>query len=270
MANNIQLMEHQISKFGAVTVMDALLRDPQTKEPIIYLDTLKVSSINMEGETKEIRGGINAPTLIEYDYGRMVNFEMQDALASISSLSIMWGGKQADAGKSELHVNKLVTGTAGALADFDYALVEGDQKLVWAYNEVTGAEVYLKAVVSESVSVVTAYSDELMATPLDKGISLLLFIDGPAPEDGSQVIIDNVSFPPVVELIGKTFFIEQNSGKQMSYQINIPMLKIGIGGGLTMEAEGDAAVFDFAGKALLDPITKEFFTLTRIGKEYTR
>lgn len=266
MANNIQLMEHQISKFGAVTVMDALLRDPQTKKPILYLDTLKVSSISMEGETKEIRGGINAPTLIEYDFGRMVNFEMQDALASISSLAVMWGGKQADAAKSELYVNKIVTGAEGVLTDFAYDLVEGTQKLVWAYNAVTGAEVYLK----KDASVVTAYSDEPMTTALGQGVSLLLFIDGPAPENGSQVTIDNISLPPVVELIGKTFFIEQNNGKQMSYQINIPMLKINMGGGLTMEAEGDAAVFDFAGKALLDPITKEFFTLTRVGQEYTK
>ena len=41
MANNIQLMEHQINKFGAVEVLDVLLRDVESKEPILFLDTLK-------------------------------------------------------------------------------------------------------------------------------------------------------------------------------------------------------------------------------------
>lgn len=266
MANNIQLMEHQISQFGAVTVMDVLLRDPQSKEPILYLDTLKVSSINMEGETKEIRGGIGAPTLIEYDYGRMVNFEMQDALASVSSLALMWGGEYAPAAKNELHVMNITTGASGVLPDFDFNITEGEdgRKLAWAYLSATKEPAYLK----KAGAVVTAYKEDTMTTPYEAGVALFVIVEGEAAATGSQVTIDNLSLPPTVELIGKTFFIERVSGKQMAYQINIPMLKINMGGGLTLEAEGDAAVFDFAGKALLDPITKEFFTLTRLGSEF--
>ena len=67
-------------------------------------------------------------------------------------------------------------------------------------------------------------------------------------------------------MVGQTFFIEQATGKHLPMQIEVPLLKINIGGGMTMEAEGDAAVFDFNAKALADPITKNFFVLKQLGK----
>lgn len=258
MANNFDLLDHQIRQFGAVDVLEVLLRDPVSKEPILLLDTLKVSSIAMEGQSKEIKGGIGAPTLIEYDYGRTVNFEMQDALASIESLATMWGGKYNDAvSEPILGVFTVTTGEAGAVT-LPEGVVIDDLAAVRAYNATTRelAEV--------------GGSAEAPTIGTEAGLRYQIFVEGTPETAMTQLTIDGISVPPTVELIGRTFFIERNSGKQMEYQLRIPMLKINVGGGLTMEAEGDAAVFDFSGKALLDPITKELFTLTRTGREWPR
>ena len=87
--NTVDLLKHQIDKFGVVTVMDVLLVEPGTENPLLFLDTLKITSINQEGQQKEIRGGIGAPELIIYDFARSVSVEIQDALASMGSLGTL-------------------------------------------------------------------------------------------------------------------------------------------------------------------------------------
>ena len=250
-------LEHQIGKFGAVTVLDVLLRDPETGDNILFLDTLKVSSIAMEGNSKEIRGGIGAPTLLEYDYGRTVTFEMQDALASVASLATMWGGKYGIAnGAKTTAVYTGVTGEGGALnIPAEMGATSENAK---AYGVIAGDEI----TISGEANALTAGTEA--------GVAVMVFVEGEAGEAATRLTIDSISLPPTVELIGRTQFIETTSGKPQEYELRIPRLKVNIGGGLTMEAEGDAAVFDFSGKALADPITREFFTLTKTGRGFAK
>lgn len=247
---SFDLFEHQINQFGAVTVLDVILRDVKDKKPLLYLDTLKVSSIAMEGSTKTIKGGIGAPDLIEYDYGRVVNFEMQDALASLESLSLLWGGQlNALNLQNTVKIMEVTTEDAGALS--------GEALLS---EQITP--------IDSSVVVTGEKGSWKLGTEADKTYRVIVDIPTDAAEGAAELILTPSSLPPTVELVGRTFFIERSTGKQMEYQLRIPMLKINMGGGLTMEAEGDAAVFDFSGKALVDPITKQQFILTRTGNAY--
>lgn len=251
------LLEHQIGKFGAVTVLDVLLRDPETGDNLLFLDTLKISSIAMEASSKEIRGGIGAPTLLEYDYGRTVTFEMQDALASVASLGTMWGGKFGIAnGDETTAVYTGVTGAAGALN-------------IPAEMGATSANTTVVSMVDGEAIAVSGETGALKAGT-EPNVSVMAFVKSTASAEATKLTIDSISLPPTVELVGRTQFIEAASGKPQEYQLRIPRLKVNIGGGLTMEAEGDAAVFDFSGKALADPITREFFTLTRTGRGFAK
>lgn len=252
-------LEHQIGKFGAVTVLDVLLRDPETEENLLFLDTLKVSSIAMEGSSKEIRGGIGAPTLLEYDYGRTVTFEMQDALASVASLATMWGGKYGVAnGEKTTAVYTGVTGEGGVLN-------------IPAEMGATAANAKAYSIIAGDGEAITLTGEAgALAAGTESGVAMMVFVEGVADADATRLTIDSISLPPTVELIGRTQFIETTSGKPQEYELRIPRLKVNIGGGLSMEAEGDAAVFDFSGKALADPMTKEFFTLTKTGRGFTK
>ena len=60
-------------KFGVVDVMDAIVYSTATGEPVMMLDTLKVSSISVESETKEVRGGRGGTVLISYDFAKTAN-----------------------------------------------------------------------------------------------------------------------------------------------------------------------------------------------------
>lgn len=266
MANNIQLMEHQINKFGAVEVLDVLLRDVESKEPILFLDTLKITTLSQEGSVKTIQGGIGNADLIEYDYGRQVTMEIQDALASMSSLATMWGGDllKGDETDNVMAILNITVGEEGILnlpTELQIAEVAEGQTAIHAFN--TGGTGQDKVEVT-STGNIHKVDTELI------GVNLLVFVEGKPDPKAVQLTISNFSLPPTVELIGKTFFINQMTGKSMEYQLRIPMFKVNMGGGLTMEAGGDAAVFDFNGKALLHPVTRELFVLTSTGKEYAK
>ena len=63
---------------------------------VLYLDTLKVSTIEQTAEETDQRGG-NLIPLIIWDYGKEINVTLEDALFSAKSLSIMFGnGKVGD------------------------------------------------------------------------------------------------------------------------------------------------------------------------------
>ena len=65
--------------------------------PVLYLDTLKVSTIEQTGEQAEARGGKGNPPLIIWDYGKEINVTLEDALFSAKSMAIMFGnGTTAD------------------------------------------------------------------------------------------------------------------------------------------------------------------------------
>ena len=77
--NLTNLFNHQKDKKGFVTVMNVLLKDITTKEPLLKLDSLKISNIAVEGNEKEIRGGLGAGLLMTYGYGRTATVEIEDA-----------------------------------------------------------------------------------------------------------------------------------------------------------------------------------------------
>lgn len=262
--DSTNLLQHQMNKFGVVTVMDVLLLDLVTNQPVLLLDTLKITSIAQEGEQKEIRGGIGAPELISYDFARTITLEIQDALASMSSLQMLWGGKALDGDVEYTAMFEAKAGENGAIAvpegiTLAKSLGEGGALVI------DPKQMIVLGVDTDKVYVPTAATDTALTTGATEGEIVRVFL--PATEtiaEGAMALaINSVNMPPTVKMVGQTFFIDQNTGAEIPMQIEIPRLKINIGGGLTMEAEGDAAVFDFAGKALADK-NKNFFILKQL------
>lgn len=60
------------------------------KEPVISFDTLKVSNIESTAENSEARGGKGNAALISWDYGREVTVNLEDALLSMETLSLLF------------------------------------------------------------------------------------------------------------------------------------------------------------------------------------
>ena len=60
--------------------------------PALYLDTLKISSIEKTAENVWAQGGLGNSRLICWDYGKQINLTLEDALCTPASLGMCWGG----------------------------------------------------------------------------------------------------------------------------------------------------------------------------------
>lgn len=60
--------------------------------PVLSFDTLKVSTIESTAENSEARGGKGNAALISWDYGREITVNIEDALMSMETLSLLFEG----------------------------------------------------------------------------------------------------------------------------------------------------------------------------------
>ena len=86
-----------LDRYGIKEVADVTfykLNDDGTKgEPVLYLDTLKVSTIEQTAESVDARGGKGNPKLVTWDYGKEITVTLEDALFSAKSMNISLGGE---------------------------------------------------------------------------------------------------------------------------------------------------------------------------------
>lgn len=60
--------------------------------PALYLDTLKISSIEKTAENVWAEGGLGNSRLICWDFGKTIDVTLEDALCTPASLGLCWGG----------------------------------------------------------------------------------------------------------------------------------------------------------------------------------
>ena len=84
-----------LDRYGIKEVADVtfykIKNDGTRGDPVLYLDTLKVSTIEQTAETVDARGGKGNPKLVTWDYGKEITVSIEDALFSSKSMSIMFG-----------------------------------------------------------------------------------------------------------------------------------------------------------------------------------
>lgn len=87
-------------QYGIKEVADVCLyaieldeNDDEVYVPVLYLDTLKISTVEETAEQTSARGGLGNPELIIWDYGKEITVTLEDALYTPASQSMTWGGK---------------------------------------------------------------------------------------------------------------------------------------------------------------------------------
>lgn len=303
------ILQHNIERFGMVTVMDVVLYDINANgsqgAPKLFLDTLKMTNINTEGNNKEIRGGIGNDMLISYDFGRTANIEIQDALLSPQSLAVLFGINNGPAVVTEISHNVLVpadgsvnSGTIKAGSVYVYptdgsaALASGADtmpsitkrsRVLWIEEvsaaQVTGQTQAFTVLAENNVDLIvqlpaTALSVQTVVDSAAAGVAFVfdvvtkrVSIDAAALDAAAvgagvitftiagsefkEVTLTNDNFPVAMKLVGQSFVIEESTGKKKRIQIEIPKFKINSNFSFTMDAEGEASVFDFNGVALV-------------------
>lgn len=66
--------------------------DNEVYIPVMYFDTLKVSTVEQTTEQTSARGGLGNAEHVIWDYGKEIRISLQDALYTPAKQSLLWGG----------------------------------------------------------------------------------------------------------------------------------------------------------------------------------
>jgi len=231
-------MANIFDQYGIKEVCDVTFYEKKTVEgvvtevPVLYLDTLKVSTMEQTAENTAARGGKGNPKLIMWDYNKEINITLEDALFSAKSMAMMFGDKTMSSTASEIEKS-----------------VKKDN-LVWNSTTATTLDkVKINGVeytpVANSVSFVLE-DGTTTATVTDATKSKIVFAKCKiaAVADKTRVIDINFDkFPGTYKVVGDTYARSATTGEDEFFQLVIEKAKIMSEVTLTMEAEGDPSTF---------------------------
>lgn len=230
-------MANILDRYGIKEVADVTFYEIDSNgrpaAPVLYLDTLKVSTIEQTAESAEARGGKGNAALISWDYGKEITVTLEDALYSPKSLALMFGDTTgASTGTTGVEILRTVrkddipSGTTGASFNIN----------------VNGATVKLTAC--------TYYKAD--GTTTTAGSTDVAYAVGKVTlGDAITIDVSANGFPGTYYITGDTYARREDNGKDEFFQFIIPKAKVqSESNTITLEAEGDPTVFSMSLKVL--------------------
>ncbi len=193
--------------------------------PVLFLDTLKVSTIEQTGEQAEARGGKGNPPLLIWDYGKEINVTLEDALFSAKSMAIMFGDGNVDNTGTKIVKTWAGNYTAAITGTLEYGnKVLDASKLTFKYYDEKGAEI-----TTPSTDKPASFATAEIAT-----------------KELGVIEISANSFPGTYYITGDTYARSELTGKDEFFQFIIQKAKVQSENTITLEAEGDPSVFNMS------------------------
>lgn len=229
-----------LDRYGIKEVADVTFYDLDANgnptHPVLYLDTLKVSTIEQTAEEAEARGGKGNPPLIIWDYGKEITVTLEDALFSAKSMAIMFGnGSVADYSTDPAH--KEDPGDAAG----KYIM----KTIQFAYDKVKGVPTKWEGPNGKMYGMINPkYYDAEGNTVGEYEEGKRYFCTFDIAIEGSVIEISANSFPGTYYVTGDTYARSEASGKDEFFQFIIPKAKVQSENTITLEAEGDPSVFN--------------------------
>lgn len=295
-----------LDRYGIKEVADVTfyeIKDDGTPgKPVLFLDTLKVSTIEQTAETADARGGKGNPKLITWDYGKEITVNIEDALFSPKSMAIMLGDGQVAQGggafirkTAVIRMGKASDGKIKMLNDYVVADVydanEGSKRVKLYLGGEAAApmgEVKINGqlLFTDGTNNAVLYDED--GTVLDEAFTesdlKALYTTGftvPVSKnlDGHKfmftywvkattktITVSGDSFPGTYYIQGDTYSRSDVTGKDQFFQFIIPKAKMTAENTITLEAEGDPATFSM-NLTVLRPESGEMMKLVQYDLE---
>ena len=241
---------------------------------VLFLDTLKVSSIETTAENVAAQGGWGNPKLVMWDYGKEINLTLEDALLSLESARIMLGGKIKKPSANEIvtvhYTGELEVKAAGVIPSFTNVVNPSTKNKYLDKDLVANADGIrfinmtqgYRGVAQNSEGTLTlqvwdAETEAYVAAPAVKANDRIrLFwavekVDDKSGNTAVEITISPDTFPGTYKIVGDTFMRNTN-GKDYPFQFVINKAKVLSEVTLTMEAEGDPSTFEMQINVLRD------------------
>lgn len=230
-------------------------------KPVLFLDTLKVSTIEQTAESVDARGGKGNPKLITWDYGKEITVNIEDALFSPKSMSIMLGNGTVtmNAGDKVSRTAVMRLDASGNLPDYfiadvyDAATAGAVRKKVYigdgtvpagmvALSAVTGISLTSAQLVSE-VGTVLASGTSAVSFASESHAGEKVFLTYEISATTKTIVVSADTFPGTYYVTGDTYSRSDVDGSDQFFQFIIPKAKMTAENTITLEAEGDPSTF---------------------------
>ena len=284
MANGVNIFDKYGIKEVANVYFEALEDDIKAGvykgDIVLFLDTLKVSTIETTAENTAAQGGWGNPKLVQWDYGKEINITLEDALLSLESLRFMLGGaiKTPDSAKGDTVV----------VHHTEEVVCVADGKVPKPKDHLTGVELTPKATLGHPIRLInltTGSRTQLEYDDAEKvidGSAAIIFknpklinksgvhTESTAQGDRIRIFWDEVltsntgnetavevtispdTFPGTYKVVGDTFMRSQETGKDEPFQFIINKAKVQSNVTITLQAEGDPSTFEMTLNVLRD------------------
>jgi len=256
MANNVNIFDKYGIKEVANVYFEALENDAAAGvykgDIVLFLDTLKVSTIETTAENTAAQGGWGNPKLVQWDYGKEINITLEDALMSLESLRFMLGGaiKKPESEKPVIvrHTEEVVVVTEGKVpAPVDHLTKETllpaasetyPIRMInlggGADSESAGTRTQMTSGSFNQYGANVTFSNEKAgvsnkAPKVGDHIRIFweeVLYDNTGSETAYEVTISPDTFPGTYRVVGDTFMRSEKTGKDEPFQFVINKAKV--------------------------------------------
>ena len=208
--------------------------------PVLFLDTLKVSTLEQATETTDARGGRGNAKLITWDYGKEITLSIEDALYTPASMAAIWAGENGDLTNGVKDAN-VIDRFQKYTAKKNFIVPAGNSEGTPTEGNMNSEAVYYDP------KTMKPYQD---GTPITVGEVYYKFTRSVAYGEnalGKKIEISADKFPGTYRVVGETCVRQKEGGKDQRFQFIIPEAKMSASDAtITLEAEGDPTVFSFS------------------------
>ena len=272
----VNVFERYGVKEVANVYFEALADEPNSGvyqgDIVLFLDSLKVSTIETTAENVAAQGGWGNPKLVQWDYGKEINVTLEDALISLESLRFMMGGaihrsedqsvwisrseevEVVEAGIIPLpkdHLDTSITLYPEAHKNHPIRFINygGGKDSTTAGCR---TQVLYKEDGTNKMTAGMTLKFKNDALGIDEGEAAVgdrirIFWDEERKSSTAsavEVTISPSTFPGTYKVVGDTFIRSEATGKDEAFQFIIEKAKVQSNVTLTLQAEGDPATFE--------------------------
>ena len=212
--------------------------------PVLFLDTLKVSTIEQTAQEVYATGGRGNANLIGWDYGKEITLNITDALFTPASMAAIYGSYEGNDFRKGVKETKKIDRMEKCTAKRSFIVPAGNLNGTPSEVDNTAQAVYYDPNTMEP------YAD---GTPIAEGEVFYKWTRSVAYEGnslGNTIEISADKFPGTYKVVGDTFVRSKDTGEDERFQFIIPQAKMNSEHTITLEAEGDPTVFEMSLKVL--------------------
>lgn len=230
-----------LDKFGLKEVFDVtwykIAEGGGIGAPVLYSDTLKVSTVEQTAENVSARGGKGNTELVTWDFNKEITLNFEDALFSAKSLAIMFGSVTKD-GDADIDT------TAATI----YHTVPKSKVINAAENtckvELRGAEYQLSDVKYYKADGTEATASGSAPTDYAYAVGML------PVADSMTIEINPDTFPGAYYISGWTYRRREDNLEDEIFNLIVPKAKMLSEVTLEASADGDPSTFSMQMKVL--------------------